>query len=187
VTLVEEITRAHIDVARGEPGAKARLERLQDEYRSSGASITRPGPSVQLVEPEAPVPRAGKNGFSPARPRANQDQQRREIPELRKDATPKVTVKLRPGALAGIIEELNETGDIPLNCLETGGSCFGRLRDGALELLDASGPGSDESPRRFENAVKISIAEAPPTARTPSSRSTNCGGGPGPRPATGPT
>jgi hypothetical protein len=31
VTLVEEITRAHVEVARGEPGAKAKLERQADQ------------------------------------------------------------------------------------------------------------------------------------------------------------
>jgi Prokaryotic homologs of the JAB domain len=162
VTLKEQILEAHRELQRsGTEAARDRLEDLQAKFRTRGDPVDRPGGSVALAEPEAPVPRAFRpfHDDAAAHPRA-QDQQRREIPELRSDATPRVTVRLRSGALAGIVEELNETGDIPLDCLETGGSLYGRLRDGALELLDASGPGSDEQPRRFENAVKISIAEA---------------------------
>jgi len=165
VTLEEQILAAHRELTRtGTEAARDRLEDLQAKYRTRGHPIDRPGGTVALAEPEAPAPRVAprepSHDDAAAHPRADQDQQRREIPELRRDATPRVTVKLRPGALAGITEELNATGDIPLDCLETGGSCYGRLRDGALELLDASGPGSDEKARRFENAVMVSIAEA---------------------------
>jgi hypothetical protein len=53
--LVTEIERAHVAVARGEVGARERLERLQSEFRTSGAPIVRPGGgSVKLVEPGAP-------------------------------------------------------------------------------------------------------------------------------------
>jgi hypothetical protein len=164
VTLKEQILEAHRELRRsGTEAARDRLEDLQAQFRSRGHAIDRPGGTVALAEPEAPVPRVAPRepSYDDAAARARaQDQQRREIPELRRNATPKVMVKLRPGALAGIVEELNATGDVPLDCLETGGSCYGRLRDGALELVDASGPGSDEQPRRFENAVKISLAEA---------------------------
>jgi hypothetical protein len=158
VTLVEQIERAHLAVRAGEAGARERLEALQARFRASG-EIVRVGGTCMIDTETSPDPARSQVLDAAARPRGK-DQQRREIPELRKTASPKVTVRLRPGALAGIIEELNATGDIPLACLETGGSCFGRLRDGALELLDASGPGSDEKARRFENAVMVSIAEA---------------------------
>jgi hypothetical protein len=165
VTLKEQILEAHRELQRsGTEAARDRLEGLQAQFRSRGHPVDRPGGTVAVAEPEAPVPRVAprepSHDAAAGSPRERKTFRAREIPELRKTASPKVTVRLRPGALAGIIEELNATGDIPLACLETGGSCFGRLRDGALELLDASGPGSDEKARRFENAVMVSIAEA---------------------------
>jgi proteasome lid subunit RPN8/RPN11 len=51
MNLKQEIMRAHGEVARGTPGAKARLERLQARYRTSGATIERPGGSATLIEP----------------------------------------------------------------------------------------------------------------------------------------
>jgi hypothetical protein len=41
--------RTHAEVARGEPGAKKKLERLQAEYRTSGQPIERPGGTARLV------------------------------------------------------------------------------------------------------------------------------------------
>lgn len=49
-SLKQEIMRTHAAVARGERGAKAKLERLQAEYRTSGATIERPGGSAVLTE-----------------------------------------------------------------------------------------------------------------------------------------
>jgi hypothetical protein len=43
--------------------------------------------------------------------------------------------------------------------VEPGGNLFGIQRAGVLELVDASGPGSDEKARRFENSVLSRSAE----------------------------
>jgi hypothetical protein len=48
--LQQEILRAHEDVRRGAPGAQRTLERLQAEYRTSGALVERPGGSARVIE-----------------------------------------------------------------------------------------------------------------------------------------
>jgi proteasome lid subunit RPN8/RPN11 len=56
MTLVEEISRAHAEVARGTAGAREKLEQLQAQYRVSGASISRVGGACQVVDgPSASV------------------------------------------------------------------------------------------------------------------------------------
>ena len=49
-TLRARIVEAHDEVRRGAPGAQRKLERLQAEFRTSGALIERPGGSVRVVE-----------------------------------------------------------------------------------------------------------------------------------------
>jgi proteasome lid subunit RPN8/RPN11 len=80
------------------------------------------------------------------------------VPELRADAPPSLTVRLRPGAVLGIEAELERSRGI-LGSHETGGNVFGRTRGGVLELIEASGPGEDGKARRFEDAVMISVSE----------------------------
>jgi hypothetical protein len=60
--LIAEIARAHQQVGRGEPGARKELERLQREYRSSGAPIDRYYGGVDAVQ-------VVEGGARPARPR----------------------------------------------------------------------------------------------------------------------
>jgi hypothetical protein len=56
VNLIQEIARAHAEVERGSPGARERLARLQDEYRTSGAMISRIGGECRVVDrPSAAV------------------------------------------------------------------------------------------------------------------------------------
>jgi hypothetical protein len=81
-----------------------------------------------------------------------------EVPELRADATPTFRVKVCPGAVRGVEAELERSRGI-LGTHETGGNVFGRLRGGVLELIEASGPGTDEKARRFEDAVMVSVSE----------------------------
>jgi Prokaryotic homologs of the JAB domain len=55
VNLVKEIERAHAEVRRGNPGAREKLERLQAEYRTSGATISRIGGTCEVEDrPSAP-------------------------------------------------------------------------------------------------------------------------------------
>jgi len=58
--LVEQIMRAHAEVARGVVGAQARLEHLQEQYRSTG-QITRVGGTATIER--------GSGTVAPARPR----------------------------------------------------------------------------------------------------------------------
>jgi hypothetical protein len=58
-----------------------------------------------------------------------------------------------------------ERSDGILGSHETGGNLFGRLKAGALEVIDGSGPGSDGQPRRFESAVMVSLKEGHEIAR----------------------
>jgi len=81
-----------------------------------------------------------------------------ELPELRVDAAPVMTVRLRGGAMRGICEEL-ERSDGLLDRIETGGNLIGRRVGGVLELVAATGPGSDGQPRRFVDAVRVSMGE----------------------------
>jgi hypothetical protein len=50
VNLVKEIARAHAEVQCGSPGAREKLERLQAEYRTSGAPISRIGGTCQVED-----------------------------------------------------------------------------------------------------------------------------------------
>jgi hypothetical protein len=85
-----------------------------------------------------------------------------EVPELRADAAPTLTVTLSRSALHEICDELNAIGRALLeDGLETGGSLIGRQVRRVLEVLDASGPASgpdDGSARRFIDGVRISSA-----------------------------
>jgi hypothetical protein len=55
VNLVKEIERAHAEVRRGNPGAREKLERLQAEYRTSGATISRIEGTCEVEDrPSAP-------------------------------------------------------------------------------------------------------------------------------------
>src|SRR5512133_3783146 len=47
---MQRILEAHGAIARGEAGAQDELERLQAEFRTSGAMIERPGGSATLIE-----------------------------------------------------------------------------------------------------------------------------------------
>jgi hypothetical protein len=66
---------------------------------------------------------------------------------------------LRAGALRAITAELDRSEGIP-GSHETGGTLYGRVRRGVVELLDASGSGSDGRSRRFEDNVMVSVTEA---------------------------
>jgi proteasome lid subunit RPN8/RPN11 len=87
-----------------------------------------------------------------------------EVPELRANAAPTVTVNLGTALLGGLCEEL-ERGEGLLDTVETGGNLFGRRRVGVLDLYHASGPGADGRARRFVDSVRVSIAEADAEAR----------------------
>ena len=50
MNLVKEIERAHAEVGRGSLGAREKLERLQAEYRTSGATISRIGGTCQVED-----------------------------------------------------------------------------------------------------------------------------------------
>jgi hypothetical protein len=151
VTLVEEITRAHIEVARGEPGAKARLERLQDEYRSSGASITRPGPSVQLVEPGAS--RHPSLIRKPALSRAATATSSGPKVRFRERPAVGLTIRLEPQVRRQIEDELSwcRNGAFPdREFRESGGYLYSLWRPGLdqVTLHLASGPGPDSEHAR---------------------------------------
>jgi hypothetical protein len=90
-----------------------------------------------------------------------------EVPELRADATSKLTVKLGSGALREIQRELGRASNTMLEVIETGGSLFaGQTRLGVLELVDACGPGEFEGEaRRMPDAVRISARHAHEIAR----------------------
>jgi hypothetical protein len=83
-----------------------------------------------------------------------------EVPVLRTEMQTGFSVHLGSGALRGIFEEL-ERSDFVLagGSHETGDNLYGCRRAGVLELIDASGPGSDGKPRRFENSVMVSLTE----------------------------
>jgi hypothetical protein len=82
-----------------------------------------------------------------------------EIPELRTETQSGFSVHLGNGALRGIMEEFQRSDWLFEHHVESGGNLFGRQRAGVLELLDASGPGSDGKARRFENSVMVSLSE----------------------------
>jgi hypothetical protein len=83
-----------------------------------------------------------------------------EVPGLRTEIESGFSVRLGSGAQRAIMQEL-ERSDFVLagGSHETGGNLYGHLRAGVLELLDASGPGSDGKARRFENSVMVSVSE----------------------------
>jgi hypothetical protein len=91
--------------------------------------------------------------------RSREPRAKREVPELRRDRTPTLTVRLEPSALRGIRTELGRSDGL-LDCVETGGNLFGRRREGVMEITDASGPGTDGRARRFPDAVRVSTKEA---------------------------
>jgi hypothetical protein len=157
--LIERIVAAHKEVARsGSVEARSKLERLQAEYRSSGVMIERPGGTATLIEPGAISRTAAPPALEP-RPATSPDVLD-EVPALRTEMQSGFSVHLGNGALRGIMEEL-ERSDFVLagGSHETGGNLYGCLRAGVLELLDASGPGSDGNARRFESSVMVSLTE----------------------------
>jgi hypothetical protein len=84
-----------------------------------------------------------------------------EIPELRADVTSKrVKIKLGAGALRGICAELDRAWPGLLDVMETGGTVYGMTKIGAIELIEASGPGPDDGKaRRLPDAVRIDASE----------------------------
>jgi hypothetical protein len=159
-TLQKQILAAHHAVERGETGARERLEDLQTRFRLGGYGVVRTpaGATCSLIERGATATRPRPHKQTRARPRPVEP--RPEIPELRVDAISKLKVKVRPGALRGINDELDRASPTMLSCIETGGSLYaGQTRLGVLELIEASGPGEDGKGRRLPGAVRISVAE----------------------------
>jgi hypothetical protein len=132
-----------------ERGDTFEVERLRAEYRRGG--ITRYGGTCEVVSRTA----------KPSQRRAKRPAETyivHEVPKLRADVTPSLTVRIGAGALDGILAEL-ERSDGLLRTVETGGNVFGRQSGKTIELLYASGLGSDGKARRFENSVMVSLAE----------------------------
>lgn len=130
-----------------ERGDTSEVERLRAEYRQSG--VTRYyGGTATVVSRAAKRPKRGPAGSSVVH----------EVPELRADVTASLTVKIGAGALDGIFAELERSGGL-LHTVETGGNIFGERRGNVIELVWASGPGSDGKARRFENSVMVSLAD----------------------------
>jgi hypothetical protein len=156
--LIERIVAAHKEVARsGSAEARSKLERLQAEFRTSGTVIERPGGTATLMD------RPGAISRTTVRPapvsRAIAPDELDEVPVLRTEIKDGFSVHLGNGALRGIMEEFQRSDWLFEHHVESGGNLFGRQRAGVLELVDASGPGSDEKARRFESAVMVSLTE----------------------------
>jgi hypothetical protein len=129
--LRNEIMRTHAAVARGERGAKARLERLQAEYRTSGATIERPGGSATLIE-SRPVtslrPRRVKQQAQVARDLPFGHPPSEVVIRARSTEPTQYTVTLGSGARRAIEDELvlvrRELGPD----FEAGGWLYGQYR-----------------------------------------------------------
>jgi hypothetical protein len=98
----------------------------------------------------------------PRRPhRLAPEPQLRDVPELRADATPKLTVRLNEPALDEIRTELLRDGLAILSTVETGGNLIGRVRGDVVEVIDATGPEGapegDGEARRMRDAVRVSL------------------------------
>lgn len=172
MNLKQEIMRAHADVARGERGAKARLERLQAEYRTSGAMIERPGGSAMLIERGrvTRLPRRVKQQAQVARARPL------DLPstavEIRSRSTEpeQYTVKLGNGARRAIEDELalvrRELGPD----FECGGWLYGQYRPHESStwttIAVASHAGDSEHGRSSitfgESATSLMLRSFPP-------------------------
>jgi integrative and conjugative element protein (TIGR02256 family) len=137
-----------------ERGDTAEVERLRAQYRRSG--VIRPGGTATVVQRSRPAVERPRIVLykKPAKPRPA----KYPVPELRAEATPSLTVRLGAGALDGISAELERSHGL-LHTVETGGNVFGRHRGNTIELVYASGPGSDGKARRFENSVMVSLAD----------------------------
>jgi hypothetical protein len=123
-------------------------------YRQSDGSWRPPLP----FDIQAPAERSRPN-VRDVLERSDQEAPKVEIPELRADATPQLTVEVCPGALRQIKAELGRASHTMLECIETGGVLFaGQTRLGVLSLIDASGPGEfDGEARRLPDSVRISL------------------------------
>ena len=67
-------------------------------------------------------------------------------------------MRLGHGALQGIFAELERSEGL-LHTVETGGNVFGRHSGKTIELIYASGPGSDGKARRLPDSVMVSLAD----------------------------
>jgi hypothetical protein len=99
-SLVEEILRAHADVAEGKAGARAQLHRLQAQFRTSGQIIERSpaGATATLIEP-------GGGGGTISR-MVKPATKGREPIELRLRGHSPFTIDLSPGSKTAILDEI---------------------------------------------------------------------------------
>jgi hypothetical protein len=117
-----------------------------------GQLLTRSPVDATAVVTDAPLRRPRTRASQPVL---------RDVPELRVDAEPKLTVQLRERALDEIRAELLRDGLAILSTVETGGNLVGRAACNAVDVIDATGPESapegDGEARRMVDAVKVSL------------------------------
>ena len=121
--------------------------------RSRGITALSPRPR-RPTSASHPAPAAPPRAAAPPAPKPAESW--RDIPILRADATPRVTVVLSRGALRGIREELDRARFSLGHGFETGGhlfsrECFGRR----FEIVTASG--LEGEGRRHLGAVNLDI------------------------------
>jgi hypothetical protein len=125
-------------------GDAAAVAKLQAEYRSSGIPVVRDGPVPQVRGGSAPRPRPVRSVSKPAK-RKPATTSAIETPQLRADVEPKFEVELRPGALDGIIAELQRSDGL-LDVCETGGTLIGTWTLKKFTVTHATAPAMTGSP-----------------------------------------